>query len=85
MLDFIPDMAWFVFWSGILLISVFFTVFAPKVTAWDNENIIAKGKDEKMTASEIKRTIKSKRHFFGLLFLVAIVNFATYFRIVFGG
>ena len=85
MLDFIPAMVWLVFYSAVGLFSLLVLIFAPKMVAYQNERIIAKGKEEKMTAAEIKRTIKLERHFFFLLFILCFVQSAEYLAIVLGG
>ena len=85
MLDFIPAIVWFIFYSVVGLIALLILIFAPKVVASQNEMIIAKGKEEQMTAAEIKRTIRLERHFSGFLLIVCFVQSAEYLAIVLGG
>ena len=81
----IPYMVWFVFWCVLLAISIFAMIFTRKLVDWENQRIIAKGKDDPMTNAEITRTIGRERIAGFLLLALSFANAAEYFSRVFGG
>ena len=79
----IPAVAIFVFWSVIFVFSIFGLIFARKIVAWDNERIIAKGKEEAMTKAEMKRLATQQRLFFFLLLCMSFASSVEYLTVVF--
>ena len=79
----LPDMFWLVLFGTITVISLLGLIFTKSLVALENKRIIAKGKEEPMTAAEIKRTINHERIFFALLFIINVGHFAEYVNRIF--
>ena len=79
----LPDMFWLVLFGTITVLSLLGLIFAKGIVAWENKRIIAKGKEEPMTAAEIKRTIGHQQLFFMLLFILNVGHVVDYINRIF--